>query len=65
MKGHGDHGGAEADGQRDDEAVSKDDEDDDEDVQKARAWDDWKDGKALLCHHRHHYIIEETTMGVG
>jgi len=39
------HDGPETDEQQSDRAASKNDEDDDEDVYKARAWDDWKDGK--------------------
>jgi len=45
--GHGDHDGLEKDRRQ---AASNDDEDDDdESVQKARAWDDYKDGKSALC----------------
>jgi len=42
---HGDHGSAaEKNGREDDE-----DGDDDENIHNARAWDDWKDGKYVLC----------------
>ena len=56
---HGDHGdtGAEGVGPVDEEVTSKNNEEDDDDddtVHKARAWDDWKDGKDHIifeiCH---------------